>query len=68
MQIIMKETRRGCEDGFSVQKFLANQKYDVAHSLGVSFIRRGWAQSCDVEAILAEAAAQAEINQIVGNV
>lgn len=43
MQITMKETRRGSEDGFTVQRYEAGQSYDVAHTLACQLINNGWA-------------------------
>lgn len=44
MQILMKETRRGSEDGFAVKQYHKGESYDVAHTMGAAFINAGWAE------------------------
>ncbi len=44
MTVIMLQTRYGSEDGFVVRRFLQNQEYEIADSLGEYFIRIGVAQ------------------------
>ena len=47
MKITMKETRRGCNDGFTVQRFIAGEAYasgkDTGDSLACEFVNRGYA-------------------------
>jgi hypothetical protein len=51
MRIKMIETRRGSEDGFSIKLFEAGQEYDVRHTMGVDFIRKGWAKDVDTRSM-----------------
>ena len=37
----MFETRYGSEDGFVVRRFMQNQEYEIADSLGAYFMRSG---------------------------
>lgn len=45
MKIIMLQTRYGSEDGFVVRRFLKNNQYEIADSLGAYFIWLGVAYS-----------------------
>jgi hypothetical protein len=44
MLIKMLQTRRGTEDGFSIQQFFKDQEYDVRDNLACAFIAAGYAQ------------------------
>ncbi|MDE2103492.1 MAG: hypothetical protein KGL39_40000 [Patescibacteria group bacterium] len=44
MKILMKETRRGSEDGKIVRRFYENKIYDISDTLAQSFIRNKWAE------------------------
>lgn len=43
MRILMLETRRGTEDGFSVRQFVRGREYEIADSLARAFLAAGWA-------------------------
>ena len=47
MHIIMLQTRRGSEDGFTVRCFQAGKHYDVVDTLARSFIRARWARETE---------------------
>ena len=49
MQIKMLETRRGTEDGFTIQQFIRDQEYDVTDSLAQVFLSAGFAISMKTE-------------------
>ena len=49
MQIIMLETRRGCEDGFTVRHYEQDKQYDMADSEARRFIMKGWAKEVQKE-------------------
>lgn len=44
MKIKMTETRRGCENGFTVRQYHKDCIYDLANTLAASFINKGWAK------------------------
>lgn len=44
MRIKMLQTRRGTEDGFSVQQFFKDHEYDVRDNLACAFIAAGFAE------------------------
>lgn len=41
MQVTMKETRRGSEDGFTVRCYEQGETYDIADGLARAFLRDG---------------------------
>jgi hypothetical protein len=43
MRIKMLKTRRGTEDGFSIQQFLEGKEYSVRDNLACAFIAAGHA-------------------------
>ncbi len=47
MQIQMRETRFGSEDGRTAQQYQKNEVYNVADSLGQWFVRQGTALKID---------------------
>lgn len=47
MRIKVLETRRGCEDGFTIRRYLKGEVYDVAELTACMFLRNGWA-FCDL--------------------
>jgi hypothetical protein len=49
MLILMLETRRGSEDGFSVRRFLKDHFYDIADTLASAFINAGWALAVPIK-------------------
>lgn len=46
-RIVMLQTRRGTEDGFSTQQFEKEQTYDVRDNLACHFLAEGWAELAD---------------------
>lgn len=46
MRVLMLCTRRGSEDGFTVRRFHAGQRYDMAEGLARYFLRWRWASHC----------------------
>lgn len=47
MQVTMKETRRGSEDGFVVRCYEQGQTYNIADGLAREFLGKGWAEEAN---------------------
>ena len=48
-KILMLQTRKGTEDGFTVNQYTKGEIYDVREGMARQFYRDGWAERAPLE-------------------